>query len=98
MTDFSVDLDIIDLCCSKGFNNKIQKSLTITDTQTTLLLQCNYTLNVINITEEYITILIQDGINVIVSNVYTTFTSEICITSCKNISHTLFVSCSITEI
>ena len=98
INNYSVTLCIIDRVCCNNSVNTLQKEVTITSLNTTILLQNNYTLNVLSVNENRICVIIQDGINTYVLNIYTTFKSEICLCSSKNSSHKLTVSAVINEV
>ena len=98
MNNYTVTLCIIDRLCCNATSNTIQKEVTISDLNTTILLQKNYSLNILNVDDTHCTILLQDGINTYILNVYTTFPTEVCIGNFKNSSHKITISCSIDKV
>lgn len=85
MDTYNVNLTVEDsLTDCSCFKNTEKKSLTITSTSQTICLQDNYILNIVSATSDMFTVLIQNGTQVIVRNIYTTFTTELCLPSnCK---------------
>lgn len=98
MNNYTVNFCIIDRCCINGSSNTLQKEVNVTDINTTILLHNNYTLNILSVNENYCSVIIQDGINTYILNIYTTFATELCVCNTNNSSHKLSISCTITEI
>lgn len=94
--NITVEDSLTDCSC---FRNTEKKSLTVTRTSETICLQENYILNIVSASENMFTVLIQNGTQVIVRNIYTTFATELCLPSnCKK--HLLCIfrkySCKVT--
>ncbi len=82
----NLNLDINDMCCSNCFKNAVNTNITINDTTTTIELQGNYTLNVIQISNTQATILIQNGSYVIIRIIpFNTETSILIPSKCSHI-------------
>ena len=91
MDTYNVNLTIEDTICDNCCKNTEKKSILITNTTQTISLQNCYILNVISVQNNLFTVLIQNGIQVIVRNIYTSFTTDICLPSqCKR--HLLKIS------
>lgn len=97
MNNYTVNFCIIDKCCNNGNSNTIQKETSITNINTTVLLHNNYTLNILSVNENYCSVIIQNGINIYILNVYTAFPTELCICNTCNNSHRLTISITITN-
>ena len=84
MNTYNVDLTVIDTLIDGCSRNVEKKNVLITSTSQTVNLQDSYILNVVAIRDNMFTVLIQNGIQVIVRNIYTTFTTDLCLPSnCK---------------
>lgn len=84
MDTYNVNLTVIDTLSDGCCKNVEKKNVLITSTSQTVNLQDSYILNVIAISENMFTVLIQNGIQVIVRNIYTSFTTDLCLPSnCK---------------
>ena len=92
MNTYNVNLTVVDTVIDNCNNKSSQKkTLLVTSTSQTVELQDCYILNIIAVTENMFTVLIQNGIQVIVRNIYTTFATDICLPSeCKK--HLLTIS------
>lgn len=91
MDNFNVNLTIEDTLSDGCCNNTNQKTILITSTSQTVRLQECYILNIIAARSNMFTVLIQNGTQVIVRNIYTNFTTDICLPSnCKR--HLLSIS------
>ena len=91
MDDFNVNITITDTINNGCCNNTVQKTVLISSSAQTIALQNCYILNVIAITQNMFTVLIQNGIQVIVRNIYTSFTTDLPLPSnCKR--HILNIS------
>lgn len=94
MNNFNITLNINDICCSKNCTNSVQKEISVTSSTQTINLQCSYILNVIQVSENYITILLQNGSNVVIRDIFSTFTTEILL-PCTNCKHIISISTNI---
>lgn len=79
MNGFIAKFNIIDTICTKCCRETNQKSVTITDTSQTIALKCDYFMNVINCTENFCTIIIQNGFYSIIRNIYINYDMQICL-------------------
>ena len=96
MDDFNVNITITDTINNGCCNNTVQKTVLISSPAQTIALQNCYVLNVIAINENMFTVLIQNGVQVIVRNIYTNFTTDLPLPSnCKR--HILNISGSIVN-
>lgn len=96
MNNFSVNITIQDLICSKSCKDKESKTETINNSSEVIHLKEGYIINVVNITDSYFTIIVQNGINTIIRNIYTTFPVKICL-PCKCANHILTISGTIVN-
>ncbi len=91
MNTYNVNLTIIDTLLDGCCKNVEKKSILITNSSQTVNLQDSYILNVVAIKENMFTVLIQNGVQVIVRNIYTNFSTDLCLPStCKK--HLLNIS------
>lgn len=79
MNEYKVNLCIEDTVFGNNCKNSSQKEVTIISTRQTIELQCNYVLNIVFVSSRYFTILVQNGQQVIIRNIYTSHPSMICI-------------------
>lgn len=91
MNGFNVNVEITDTICDKCCKNTVTKTVLVTSPSQQIDLQNNYVLNVIDITSTYFTVLIQNGINTIVRNVFTNYAMQICLPD-KCFQHVLTIS------
>lgn len=96
MNDFNVTIHIEDLFCENCCKELKEKEITVTNTNQTINLQNGYVLNVINVEDNFFTVLIQNGTQVIIRNIYTNSTTSICIPN-KCGKHILTISGTINE-
>lgn len=91
MNLYNVTIDLEDCICMENCKQCFNKSVTITSTTQCINLQCSYILNVIDITDTYFTVLIQNGIETIIRRVYFNSPIKLCIPNrCGN--HILSIS------
>jgi len=96
MDNYNVNLTIEDTLCDNCCKNTNKKTILITSTSQTVSLQNCYILNVIAATENMFTVLIQNGTQVIVRNIYTSFSTDMCLPSnCKR--HILNISGTVEQ-
>ncbi len=96
MNNFDVTLNIEDLFCGNCCKNVNQREVIVTSTNQTVGLQNGYVLNVINVNDNYVTLLIQNGTEVIIRNIYTNASTSICIPN-KCGKHILTISANVNE-
>lgn len=91
MDTYNVNLTVEDTLINGCCKNTEKKNILITSPSQTVSLQDCYIINVVFITNNMFTVLIQNGIQVIARNIYTSFTTDICLPSnCKQ--HLLSIS------
>lgn len=88
----NVNLNINDTYCTKCYKNSIEKSENITSKDTSIELQNNYYLNVLNSNNNLITIMIQNGNYVIIRNILMGIKTSILIPSTN--SHIITITAS----
>ena len=93
MNDFNVSLKIEDCTYSCNYKNCNSSTDTITNVSQTISLQGNYILNVIAVNNNFATILIQNGFQVIIRNVRN-FPMQICIPT-KGCTHIVTLTATI---
>ncbi len=96
MNEFNITLNIEDLICGKCCKDKESKTLTITSTSQVVNLKENYILNIVDVSSTKFTVLIQNGIETIIRNIYTSYDMQICL-PCRCATHILTVSGTIIE-
>ncbi len=88
----NVNLNIVDTCCSKCFKNSTEKNINVTSRDTSIELQNEYFLNVLDAYANKTTILIQNGDCVIIRNILNGVQTDILIPS--NCTHILSITAS----
>ena len=79
MDGFQVNVTIQDCFINKCCRNCIQRDTLVDSVTQTITLQCNFILNVIHVSSTYFTVLIQDGVNVIIRNIFTSHSTSLCL-------------------
>ncbi len=97
MNNFSINITIEDLICSKNCKDKSTTSETITSISEVISLKNGYILNIVNVTNTHFTIILQNGINTIIRNVFQNVPIRICI-PCKCANHIVTINGTITNI
>lgn len=97
MNNFNVDITIEDLICTNNCKDRETRTKTLTSVNDTITLKEDYILNVVNVTNTYFTIIVQNGINTIIRNIYTSFSTKICL-PCKCGNHILTISGTILQV
>lgn len=97
MNNFNVTITIEDLICSNNCKDREVITKTITNTSETINLKESYILNIVNVTNSYFTIIVQNGFNTIIRNVFTSYQTKICL-PCKCANHILTISGTINNI
>ena len=90
MNNFNVELNIQDCTFSCNCRNCQSNTVTVTNSSQTISLQNNFILSVIATGNNFVTILIQNGFQVIIRNIRN-FPTKICIPS-RNCTHIVTVS------
>ncbi|MEG0872777.1 MAG: hypothetical protein RSE00_02195 [Clostridia bacterium] len=91
MNDFCVNLNINDCISGDECTNTLQKEITITSSSKSAILQGDYILNIIYVSSTYFTVIIQNGVHVIIRNIYPTYPMQISLPT-KCCCHILTVS------
>lgn len=91
MNDFNIFLKIEDLICCNRCKDKETSTITVTSSNQTINLKNNYVLNVVDVNSTKFTVLIQNGIETIIRNVYTSYTCQICL-PCECCTHLISIS------
>ncbi len=79
MNDFNILLKIEDLVCWNCCKDKETSTITVTSSNQTINLKNNYILNIVDVSHAKFTVLIQNGIETIIRNVYTSYACQICL-------------------
>lgn len=88
----NVDLNINDTYCTQCYKNSIEKNVNITSRDTSIELQNNYFLNVLSVSNNICSIIIQNGNCVIIRNILNGVETSILIPS--SCSHILTITCT----
>lgn len=91
MDTFNVTITIQDLVYSNNCCDKDTTTLTITSINDTINLKCGYILNIIRVNTNFFTVLIQNGINTYIRNVFVNYPMQLCISNNK-VNHVITVS------
>lgn len=90
MEEFRITLNIEDLIYTNCSKDREMKTLTITSTSQVVELKCNYILNIIDVNTTRFTVLIQNGIETIIRNIYTSYETQICL-PCRCATHLITI-------
>ena len=96
MVNFNVILNIQDCTYSCNCKNCNSNLVTLTSSAQTINLQNGYILNVIATGQNYVTVLIQNGFQVIIRNIRD-YETKICIPT-RNCTHVVTISATINQI
>lgn len=97
MNDFNVRLNLIECFTDEcGCKHIYEREVTVTSVNQTINLFNNYTLNIVRVTDTYFTVLIQNGVNVLIRNIYTTY-PQTCVLPGTNCRQTITCSGDILE-
>ena len=88
----NVHLNINDTYCTQCYKNSVEKNITVTSRDTSIELQNNYFLNVLSVSNNICSIIIQNGNCVIIRNILIGIEASILIPS--NCSHILTITCT----
>lgn len=91
MNTFNIILNISEVVCNKCCKQNFERTVTVTSSSQRVTLQNGYVLNIIAVTDTYFTVLIQNGVETIIRNVFTTFPIEMCLPN-KCFRHILTLS------
>lgn len=79
MTSFNVNLNIKDTIISKCTRDINNTDYTFTSSTQSINIGNSYQINVVYATNTYVTIIIQNGTYVYIRNIYTNYSSSICL-------------------
>ena len=96
MNNLSINLCILDIIKCKSYCSTFQKEVIISSVTTSICLNNDYILNIIRANDTLFTILIQNGINTYIRNIYYNETLEICI-PCNNGKRLITICGNINE-
>ena len=88
----NVNLNINDTYCTQCYKNSIENNVNITSRDTQIELQNNYFLNVLSVSNNICSIIIQNGNCVIIRNILNGVETSILIPS--SCSHILTITCT----
>ena len=97
MNNFNITITIEDLICSNNCKDRKTITKTITNIDNTINLKEDFILNIVNVTNTFFTIIVQNGINTIIRNVFTSYPTKICL-PCKCANHILTISGTINTV
>lgn len=97
MQNFNIKISIEDLVCSKCCIDRNSLSEYVRSSNDRIILKNDYILNIIGVNTSYFTILLQNGINVYIRNIYFNEDVEICLSSNCNCSHLVTISGALVE-
>lgn len=83
MNSFNINLCIQDYICICNSKDLLQKEILVTSTSQSICLHCNYLLNIIRVTDNYFTILLQNGFQTYIRNIFYNESFQICL-PCNN--------------
>ncbi len=81
MNNFNVSLNVKDSIISKCTRDVSSTDTTVTSTSQSINIGNSYQINVVYATNTYVTVIIQNGTYVYIRNIYTNYTSSICLPS-----------------
>lgn len=93
---FDVTINIEDIFCGNCCKDIKEKEITVNSTNQTISLQNGYVLNIISVEDEFFTVLIQNGTQVIIRNIFTNACCSICIPN-RSGKHILNISGTVTS-
>ena len=77
--NFSVTLNIRDILVSNCLKNTNNSNIIVTSTTQVVNLQNGYILNVVRVTERLVTVVIQNGVNIYIRNIFLNYDCNICL-------------------
>lgn len=98
MNNFIVNLNILDECCTKCSTNTVQKDVIIRSTNQTIDLQGCYILNVIEVGTNFVKVIIQNGIQVFIRTVFTTYPMQVSLPTDCNSKHVITINAEISGV
>lgn len=91
MNNFNITLTITDVICCKNCRDSNQVTTTVTSTNQTIELKGNFILNIVRVSTTFFTVLIQNGVETIIRNIFISSPVELCL-PCKCGAHKLTIS------
>ena len=79
MNDINVSLCISDFICVNNCKSLLEKDITITSTTDSICLKCDFLLNIIRVQDNFFTILLQNGFQTYIRNIFENETFQICL-------------------
>lgn len=83
MNNINVSLCVTDMICISNFKNILQKDVTITSATQSICLNCDFLLNIVRVENNFFTIILQNGLQIYIRNIFENETFQICL-PCKN--------------
>lgn len=90
MNNINVSLCISDMICVNNCKELFQKDITITSTSESICLKCDFLLNIVRVQDNFFTILLQNGFQTYIRNIFENETFQICL-PCNNGIHILTI-------
>lgn len=91
MDEFNITLTIKDVICCKNCKDSNKLTTTVTNSSQTIELKGNFILNIVRVTNTYFTVIIQNGIETIIRNIFVSSPVQLCL-PCKCATHILTIS------
>ena len=88
--DINVSLHICDMLYINNCKEIFQKDITLTNTSESICLKCNFLLNIVRVQNNSFTIILQNGFQTYIRNIFENETFQICL-PCKNGIHILTI-------
>lgn len=83
MNTFNISLCISDYIYINNCKNLLEKQVIVTNSNDSICLKCDYLLNIIRVQNNFFTILLQNGFQTYIRNIYENETFQICL-PCNN--------------
>lgn len=92
MNDFNVLLNVVECCVDEcGCKHTFEREITVTSVTQTINLFNGYTLNIVKVTDTYFTVLVQNGTQIVLRNIYTNYPTTIILPD-TNCCHSLAIN------
>lgn len=83
MANINVSLCINDFICVNNCKSITEKEITVTSTTESICLKCDFLLNIIRVEDNSFTILLQNGFQTYIRNIFENETFQICLPCCN---------------
>jgi len=83
MNNINVSLCISDFICVNNCKSLLEKEVIVTSTTDSICLKCDFLLNIIRVQDNFFTILLQNGFQTYIRNIFEDETFQICL-PCNN--------------